>query len=450
MSIEAPEQRLSGRKLLADGIRNFLFSISSGLGASAQAPGRRGTQLGMAAALGAPWLLAQQDEEKKQREEEFRLRAEQIRDAARRGQVQDALSTLNAVQGMPAESMQVSAPQATPMSYPGQAGQGPTMGGGQMSVMRPQRPVNIPGYGTVTPENSDQMGNRLVEETIRKARAEREINPPADTGFTLSRGQTRFDNSGNTLASVPPEVEPEPDYSPLISAIEKNPEAYWNITDGMREKILPALTEKGFKAPPKPTDPTLQAMREFQLAQLQAGSLTPIQFAQSQALSKDFNDETKDFVVKRRSYDTIATAANDPSAAGDLSIIFAYMKLLDPPSVVREGEQATAANAAGVPDRIRNIYNRALTGQRLAPMQRQDFINQAKKQYETALADYEEIEATYKQRAAAQKIPPEAVVRDLRSRKYEPNSGPSEALIQANMKANPGMSREQVIQELKK
>ena len=49
------------------------------------------------------------------------------------------------------------------------------------------------------------------------------------------------------------------------------------------------------------------------------------------------------------------------------------MKLLDPPSVVREGEQATAYNASAVPDRVRNLYNRLLTGQRLTPAQREDF-----------------------------------------------------------------------------
>jgi len=55
------------------------------------------------------------------------------------------------------------------------------------------------------------------------------------------------------------------------------------------------------------------------------------------------------------------------------------MKMLDPGSVVRESEFATAANAAGVPDRIRNQFNRVRTGERLAEKQRADFLNQAGK-----------------------------------------------------------------------
>lgn len=76
-------------------------------------------------------------------------------------------------------------------------------------------------------------------------------------------------------------------------------------------------------------------------------------------------------------YDKVKAAANNPSAAGDLSLVFGYMKMLDPGSTVREGEFANAQNASGIPDRIRNMYNRALSGERLGSAQRQDFVTQA-------------------------------------------------------------------------
>jgi len=53
------------------------------------------------------------------------------------------------------------------------------------------------------------------------------------------------------------------------------------------------------------------------------------------------------------------------------------MKMLDPGSVVRESEFATAQNAAGVPDRIINLYNKALTGNGLNETQRKNIRNQA-------------------------------------------------------------------------
>lgn len=76
-------------------------------------------------------------------------------------------------------------------------------------------------------------------------------------------------------------------------------------------------------------------------------------------------------------------ASRPPSAAGDLSLIFSYMKLLDPGSTVREGEFANAQNSAGVPDILRAQYNRIRTGQRLAPAQRDDFIRQTGGLYES-------------------------------------------------------------------
>ena len=89
---------------------------------------------------------------------------------------------------------------------------------------------------------------------------------------------------------------------------------------------------------------------------------------------KEFNALSVDFRKIRDSFERIKAAANDPSAAGDLAIIFNFMKILDPGSVVRESEFATAENAAGVPDKIRNMWNRALTGERIT-FNRQDFVD---------------------------------------------------------------------------
>jgi hypothetical protein len=53
--------------------------------------------------------------------------------------------------------------------------------------------------------------------------------------------------------------------------------------------------------------------------------------------------------------------------------------------VVREGEFATAQNAAGVPERIMNIYNKLISGERLNASQRNSFKGQAKGLYNSAL-----------------------------------------------------------------
>jgi hypothetical protein len=93
---------------------------------------------------------------------------------------------------------------------------------------------------------------------------------------------------------------------------------------------------------------------------------------------KEFLGQAKSYIEIGQAYKKIEESAKNPSAAGDLALIFNYMKILDPGSVVREGEFATAQNAAGIDSRIRAQYNQVLNGQRLAEVQRADFLNQAK------------------------------------------------------------------------
>ena len=98
---------------------------------------------------------------------------------------------------------------------------------------------------------------------------------------------------------------------------------------------------------------------------------------------KEYNDQTQPYQTVKSAYGRVLSS--DDSAVGDLSLIFGYMKMLDPGSVVREGEFATAQNAAGVPERIMNIYNKLITGERLNVSQRNSFKGQAKNLYSSAL-----------------------------------------------------------------
>lgn len=82
-----------------------------------------------------------------------------------------------------------------------------------------------------------------------------------------------------------------------------------------------------------------------------------------------------------QSLERVRNAYANPSAAGDMTLIYSFMKMNDPGSTVREGEFATAQNAAGVPDRIRNQWNQVLKGERLSEEQRHDFASQAEKMY---------------------------------------------------------------------
>ncbi len=100
--------------------------------------------------------------------------------------------------------------------------------------------------------------------------------------------------------------------------------------------------------------------------------------------------------------------------AADVAMIFAFMKMLDPESVVREGEQATAANARGVEDRVRSLYNRLIKGDKLAPEQRLDFVSQARKIYQKRLQTQKSAEQFYTGLSGQYGLDPQRVVRKYR------------------------------------
>lgn len=107
------------------------------------------------------------------------------------------------------------------------------------------------------------------------------------------------------------------------------------------------------------------------------------------------------------------------SAAGDISLVFNFMKMLDPGSTVREGEYATAQNATGVPIRVVNLYNQIISGERLSAGQRADFISTARSAYESQQAAADESLSTLFEQADYDGIPREKILGKEFLRKYE-------------------------------
>jgi hypothetical protein len=98
-------------------------------------------------------------------------------------------------------------------------------------------------------------------------------------------------------------------------------------------------------------------------------------FQRENQLGDDYRMATKDHATVANQITTLTRNADiaKTNPAASIGLIFSFMKIQDPGSTVREGEYATAQNAAGVPDRIRNMYNKALDGQFLTPQQVENF-----------------------------------------------------------------------------
>ena len=86
---------------------------------------------------------------------------------------------------------------------------------------------------------------------------------------------------------------------------------------------------------------------------------------------KDYQDLEQTFNKVLVSYDQ-AYSLDEPKVA-DLSMIFAYMKMLDPRSVVREGEQQQARSTSSMFNYLANLYNSLLGEGTLTDTQRKSF-----------------------------------------------------------------------------
>ncbi len=125
-------------------------------------------------------------------------------------------------------------------------------------------------------------------------------------------------------------------------------------------------------------------------------------------------------------YNKIQSAAkynNDPVA--DLSLVYNYMKMLDPGSTVREGEYATAKNAKGVPDQVMDAYNNAIRGTLLNPVQRNQFLNQSKNLYQAQIDVQKQVDSQYSNLAKKSGIAPEDVIV-----RFDANSPKPKSVIQ--------------------
>ena len=143
-------------------------------------------------------------------------------------------------------------------------------------------------------------------------------------------------------------------------------------------------------------------------------------FEEVAKLRKEFRTETGVFREQQRAFGRVLASAREPSAAGDMALVFNFMKVLDPGSTVREGEYASAQNAAGVPERIRNIWNKMVDGEILGEDQRKDFVRRSSMLYEEAAKGYEETAEDYRSLAEQYEFDPSRVV--MRGIQYAPES----------------------------
>lgn len=128
------------------------------------------------------------------------------------------------------------------------------------------------------------------------------------------------------------------------------------------------------------------------------------------SLRDDFEQRAGDYIEARDGFLKLKSAAEQDSGPGDIAVVFGLMKVLDPRSTVREGEAATVEQSSGVPERIRNLYNRLVNGERLSEEQRQSIVATAEGLYAEQAQAYNELADIYTGIAERRGLNPENII----------------------------------------
>lgn len=251
---------------------------------------------------------------------------------------------------------------------------------GMQSWLRGQ---GVQGVNPADTQRYNRMQPLMEAGMYPQAFGQMTAEPVAQEGFTLGKDQTRFDAYGNPIATGGGGTM-QPDWKE--TTLEDG--VYWIDQNNPQNRV---------KIGERPNRNEGEG-REF---------------TQEGKLRNEYVKESKPFTDLRINYQKIMASSRDNTGASDIAMVYSFMKMLDPTSVVREGEFATAENAGGVPTQIMTMYNRALTGERLAPEIRQQFLQQAARQYEQQLQTYQAVRQQFQELARQYGIDPERVAPDL-------------------------------------
>jgi NACalpha-BTF3-like transcription factor len=125
---------------------------------------------------------------------------------------------------------------------------------------------------------------------------------------------------------------------------------------------------------------------------------------------------------------------NKVSPAGDHSLIFSYMKMVDPTSTVREGEFATVESAGSKIDQATvTMFNKFFKGEMLSPEQREDFTGRAEVLWQSQVKAQEQLDNEYRRLSEAKGLPSDQVILSIDQERAEAPAQFSEEEIKAVM-----------------
>ena len=227
----------------------------------------------------------------------------------------------------------------------------------------------------------------------------------AEEPIKLGAGEAVYSATGAKLFGNPKEAKKYTDIQQ-----DKAGNSFGFNTETNQWEQLPGakMTTEQWSAPYKVGDKFLQrnsATGEIRNAYDSGDKQT---FTQTTELRNDFNNlpQVKAWNVIEPVLLSAREAAKDTSGASDLNMIYALGKVLDPNSVVREGELDMAASTGSLGQKIAGYYKSVNAGGKLPPEVKQDLLKQIESRTYSQRQSYNAAKDKYTEIAKKNKLDP--------------------------------------------
>ena len=234
--------------------------------------------------------------------------------------------------------------------------------------------------------------------------------------IALAEGGMLVTPDGQPVAANPKVRDPK---DPLVKEFKEGDRIVtkqWNgamwvpVSEATRNESAPTDLEKKMRlAGIDPSSPEGKVYAQ-RVLEAEVGDPTRTGFKDENTLRDEYTTLTKDYRTVQDAYNKIKEAGKEPSGPGDMSLLYGFVRMLDPGSVVRESEFATAAKSGSLPEQVQGWALRVINGERLPPEVRKEFLKQADLIYTSQDRSYKQVRSTYTDLAKRYNLKPENVL----------------------------------------
>ena len=158
-----------------------------------------------------------------------------------------------------------------------------------------------------------------------------------------------------------------------------------------KSKLAPLAVSIAQSLDKKPKSPIIQLFEDLDsltpgtpehdavLNQIQSENFNKPIFEAENKIQASFDVATRSIQESRQSYAKMVSSRETKAGVGDLAMIFGFMKMLDPGSVVRESEFSAAQDTAGLMQKLEVQVEKIQKGALLTDKQRTAFLELSKK-----------------------------------------------------------------------